>query len=123
MPTASRRYTEAMPTGISGLMLVVVILVGGVTVPVVGIIHMIAVGQGLMTAVVAVSVAVVVMGEMRQGMLVVVTLMQGMRVPLMDVVHVALVRDGGVPALWPVDVVMLTMKVVPGGHGLCSSLP
>jgi hypothetical protein len=94
--------------------------VGGVTVPVVDVIHMIAVGQGLMTAAVAVPVGVVLMGEMRQRMLVIVALVREMCMPLVDVVHVALMQGSGVAALRPVCMVMLGMDVVRGGHATAS---
>jgi hypothetical protein len=95
---------------------------GGVMVPVVDVIHMIAVGHRLMPAPFAMHVVVGLMQSMRQVMLVVMALVGDVRVPLMDVVKVPLVLDGGVPALRTVNMVVLDMGIVPGGHGSSSPL-
>ena len=103
------------------LMLVVVALVGGVMVPVMGVILMIAVSHGFMPAAVAVHVGVLLMGDVRQAMLVVVVAaIVFLNMALVDVVHVALVRGSGMPALWPMGMVMIRMQVVLSGHGSCS---
>lgn len=103
------------------LVLVVVALMSSVTVALVGVIHVVAVSDGLMPAAVAVHVGVALVGGVGQGMLVVVALMGGVRVPVMNVVHVSVMTGAGVPAARPVGVRVLVMGVVPGtGH--CSSL-
>jgi hypothetical protein len=96
--------------------LVVVTRVGGVMMPVVDVVHMIAMGDGFVAAAIAVCVRVLLMSDMGQGMLVVVALMRGMRVALVDVVDVTLVLGGGVPALCPVDMVVPGMNSVAGSH-------
>jgi hypothetical protein len=95
---------------------------GGVTVPVMDVIHVIAVGYRLMPAAVAMHVVVPLVEGVRQVVLVVMALVRDMRVSLVDVVDVPLVLDSGVPALRPVDVVVPGMRIVPRGHGSCSPL-
>jgi hypothetical protein len=97
--------------------LVVVTLVGGVTVPVVDVIHVIAVGHDVMPAAFGVHVGVLFVGEMGQVVLVIVAFVRCMRVTLVDVVDVAFVRGSGVPALLAVNMVVRGMSVVPGSHG------
>ena len=72
-------------------------------VPVVDVIHVIAVGHSFMPAAFGVHMGVVLMGNMRQVMLVIMAFVRDMRVPLVDVVNVTLMRDSGVPALRPAD--------------------
>jgi hypothetical protein len=101
--------------------LVIVALMGSMTVALMGVIHVIAMSDGLMPAAVTVHVAVALVSGVGQAMLVVVALMRSVRVPVMDVVHVSLMTGAGVPAARPMDVGVLVMGVVPGtGH--CSSL-
>jgi hypothetical protein len=103
------------------LVLVVVALMGSMTVALVGVIHVVAVIDGLMPAAVIVHVGVALVSGVGQGMLVVVALMGGVRMPVMDVVHVSLMTGAGVPAARPVGVGVLVMGAVPGtGH--CSSV-
>jgi hypothetical protein len=103
-------------------MLVVMALVGGVTVPVVDVIRVVAVGHSFVSAAFGVYVVVVLVGDMRQVMLVVMALVRGMRVPLVDVVKVTVVRDRGVPALRPMEMVVPGMGIVSGSHGSWSPL-
>jgi hypothetical protein len=95
--------------------------VGSVTVPVVGVVHVIAVGDRFVPAVAAVRMGVILVGGVRQGVLVVVALMRGVRVPVMDVVHVAFMLRAGVPAAGPVGMSVPGVDVV-SGSGHCSSL-
>jgi hypothetical protein len=97
------------------------VAVGSVTVPAVGVVHVIAVGDRFVPAVAAVRMGVVLVGGMRQGVLVVVALMRGVRVPVMDVVRVAFMLCAGVPAPGPVVMGVPGVDVV-SGSGHCSSL-
>jgi hypothetical protein len=97
------------------------VAVGSVTVPVVGVVHVIAVGDRFVPAVAAVRMGVALVGGMRQGVLVVVALMRGVRVPVMDVVRVAFMLCAGVPAAGPVGMGVPGVDVV-SGSGHCSSL-
>ena len=93
----------------------------GVTVPFVGVVDVVAVGDGVVPAAVAVRVGVAGMFEVGQRVLVVVAVVAGVGVPVVDVVGVALVLDAGVPAVRSVVVGVLSVNGVLGG-GHCSSL-
>jgi hypothetical protein len=112
--------STALLRRIPGLVLVVVAVVGGVTVPFVDVIDMVAVRDRLVPAVGAVSVGVGV-GQVRQRVLVVVAIVAGVGVPFVDVVGVACTLHAGVPALRAVLVGVRGMDFVLGG-GHCSSL-
>ena len=71
-------------------MLVVVVVVGGVAVPVVRVVDMVAVRERLMPAAGPVSVFVAGMSQVRQRVLVVMALMGGVGMAFVDVVDVAL---------------------------------
>jgi hypothetical protein len=92
--------------------LVVVIAVGGVPVPVVVIVDVVAVRDFLVPAVRAVGVLVPRMGQMRQRVLVVVIVMRCVRMPLVHVVGVTLALHAGVPAARPVVMPVLVMYLV-----------
>jgi hypothetical protein len=80
------------------LMLVVVVVVGGVAVPLVRVVDMVAVRERLMPAAGPVRVLVAGMSQVRQRVLVVMTLMGGVGMAFVDVVGVALALHTGVPA-------------------------
>jgi hypothetical protein len=102
--------------------LVVVTVVGGVPVPVVGVVDMVAMGDRLVPAAGAMSVGVAVVGKVRrQGVLVIVAIVVSVGVPVVDVVGVALTLHAGVPTLRAVIVRVHGMDFVLGG-GHCSSL-
>jgi hypothetical protein len=102
--------------------LVVVTVVGGVAVPFVDVIDMVAVGDRLVPAAVAMSVGVALVGQVRrQGVLVVVAIVHSVGVPIVHVVGVALTLHAGVPTLGAVLVRVGGMDFVLGG-GHCSSL-
>src|ERR1700680_2639863 len=107
---------------IPGLVLVVVTIVGGVPVPFVDVVDMIAMGDCLVPAAGAMSVGVALVGQVRrQGVLVIVAIVVGVGVPVVDVVGVALTLHAGVPTLRAVLVRVRGMDLVLGG-GHCSSL-
>jgi hypothetical protein len=98
--------------------LVVVIAVRGVTVPVVLVVDVVAVGDGLVPAARPVSVPVPGVGQVRQRMLVVVARVLGVGMALVDVVHVTFALHAGMPAAGPVVVIVCGMNLVPcWGHG------
>lgn len=94
------------------LVLVVVIAVGSVAVPVVLVVDMVAVSDGLVSAVRSVSVPVRGVGHVRQRVLVVVTRVLGVGVALVDVVDVTLALHAGMPAAGPVLVIVRGMNLV-----------
>lgn len=97
--------------------LVVMPVVSGVQVPVVGVVDMLAVGEGLVPAARLVFVTVVIVGGVRQRVLVIVAVMPGVGVAVMNVVGVIPVRHAGVPALGTVLVPVPGVNVVLGtGH-------
>jgi hypothetical protein len=99
--------------------LVVVAVVAGMPMPVMGVVHVIAVPDGLVPAARPVLVPVLVVGDVRQRVLVVVAVVRGVRVALVHVVSVILVRRAGVAAAGSVVVSMPGMGVVPPGvHSL-----
>jgi hypothetical protein len=100
------------------LVLVIVIAIGGVTVPVVLIVDMVAVADGLMPAAWPVSVLVAGVGQVGQRMLVVVAGMLGVGMAFVKVVDVTLALHAGMPAAWPMCVLMWGMDFMVGdGHG------
>jgi hypothetical protein len=116
-----RAGCAALPATMARLVLVVVATVGGVPVPVVCVVHVAVVLDGLMPAAFPVGMAVVVVRDVLQFVLVVMVPVAGVGMPLVDVVHVALVLDGRMPAGGPVAVRMSGMYFVLGG-GHYSSL-
>jgi hypothetical protein len=100
------------------LVLVVVIAVGGVTVPVVLVVDMVAVADGPMPAAWPVSVLVAGVGQVGQRMLVVVAGMLGVSMAFVNVVDVTLALHAGMPAAEPVRMAVRSMDfMVGGGHG------
>jgi hypothetical protein len=87
-------------------MLVVMLAVGGVPVPVVRVVDMVAVGQGGVPAAGPVNVVVPSVRQVGQRVLVVMALVLGVRVTFVDIVGVALALHAGMPAAWPVIVRM-----------------
>ena len=94
------------------LVLVVVITVGSVAVPVVLVVDMVAVSDGLVPAARSVSVAVPGVSQVRQRVLVVVTRVLGVGMALVDVVDVTLALHAGMAAAGPVLVIMCGMNLV-----------
>lgn len=101
-------------------MLVVVIPVQRVPVCAVEIVDVILMGDGLVSATVAVGVVVNLGGDVRaHRVLVVVIAVQMVRMTVVEVVDVAIMFDGDVAAGRPVFVVVIGMCRV-GGHGIAS---
>ncbi|HLQ54767.1 MAG TPA: hypothetical protein VK162_10885 [Streptosporangiaceae bacterium] len=101
-------------------MLVVMVAMRGVAMPLVRVVDMVAVGDGLMPAAGLMSVGVAGMGQVRQRMLIVVAVMLGMGMTFVNVVDVTRTLDAGMPAAGSVIVRVGGMNLVLGGH--CSSL-
>jgi hypothetical protein len=78
--------------------LVVVTQVGGVPVPVMDVVDMVAMLYSVVTAAGFVSVVMVVVGYVRKRVLVVMAFVRRVRVTMMYVVGVSLVLDARVPA-------------------------
>jgi hypothetical protein len=98
--------------------LVVVVTVRGVTVPVVRVVDMVAVGDGLVPAAGPVYVLVTGVGQVRQRVLVVVPVVRGVGVPFVDVVDMPLALGTGVPAAGSVLVVGVGVNLMTGSdHG------
>ncbi len=98
-------------------MLVVVLVVGRVAVPVMRVVHVVAVRDYFVPAVSAVRVGVARVGEVWQRMLVDVVIVRGVGMAIMDVVDVARALGAGVAAAWPVHVGMAVVNLVLGCHG------
>ena len=94
------------------LVLVVVIAVGSVAVPVMLVVDMVAVSDGLVPAARPVSVPVPGVSEVRQRVLVVVTRVLGVGVALVDVVDVTLALHAGMAAAGPVLMIVCGMNLV-----------
>ena len=85
--------------------------------PVVRVVDMAVVADGLMAAARPVCVLVAGVGQMRQRMLVVMVVMPRVRMALMNVIDMPLAFDAVMPAIRPVLVLMGGMCFVAGGHG------
>jgi hypothetical protein len=96
--------------------LVVVIPVGGVPVPVVGVVDVAAVRDRFVPAAGAVHVAVPGMGQVRERMLIVVIVVRRVRVSFMHVVDMALALGACMPAGRAVLVVMIVNPMLGGCH-------
>jgi len=92
------------------LVLVVMIVMSGVAVSVMGIVHMVTVGDRLMPAASLVTMSVTSMGQVRQRMLVVMTLVRGMGMAIVNIVDVPPALGAGVPAAGPVLVLVRAMN-------------
>jgi hypothetical protein len=119
--TLPRATGPALLAAIGGLVLVVVAIVGRVPVPVVCVVHVARVRDGLVPAAFPVGVTVLVVGDVRQLVLVVVVPVADVGMALVDVIDVALMLDARVPAVRPVAVRVAGMNFVLGG-GHYSSL-
>lgn len=97
-------------------MLVVMITIGRMPVPVMGVIDVVPVRYRVVAAARAVRVAVGGMSQMRQRMLVVVVVMRRVRVSLVHVVNMSLALGARVPAAWPVHVLMGVKLMLGGCH-------
>src|SRR6266566_5884600 len=113
---AGRLCGTCGPRGVP-LVLVVVVVVGCVAVPVMGVVDMVAMGDRCMPAAGFVAVVMAGMGQVRHRMLVDMIRMRGMGVAVVHVVDVACAFRPGVAAAWPVLVVMAGMNFVLGHHG------
>ena len=107
-----------------GSVLVPVVVMRGVTVPVVHVVDVVVVGDGLVAAALGVLVVVRRVRDVcARRALVPVTVVLTMGVAVVEVVGVVVVKDGHVPAVRAVGVavVMAGMGVVCGGHELVLS--
>jgi hypothetical protein len=100
----------------STLVLVVMVAIGGVPVPVVGVVDMITVSDGLVSAAGPVHMRVAGMGKVRQRMLVVMSLMRRVGMAFVHVVDVTLALGAGMPAAWPVLVVRVGVYFMLGSY-------
>jgi hypothetical protein len=99
-------------------MLVVMVAVGSVPVPVMGIVDMVTVGNRLVAAAGPVCVRVAGVGQVRQRMLVVMAVMRSVRMTFVHVIRMSLALGAGVPAPGPVRVLGVGMNVMTGScHG------
>ena len=98
------------------LVLVVMVAVGGMPVPVVGVVDMITVSDGLVAAARPVRVRVPGVRQMRQRMLVVMPVMRRMRMAFVHVVDVLRALGAGMPAARAVLVVGVSVDFMRGGY-------
>lgn len=103
-------------------MLVPVARVGGVTVAVVDVVDMVAMGDRLVAAAVAVLVRMVIVGDMRKRVLVIVVVVGMVGMAVVDVVDVAFVLRAGVATIGSVLVSVVVVNVVGVGRGHGCSL-
>ncbi len=101
-------------------MLVVVITIGGVPMPVVGVIDVVAVDDLLVAAARPVHMSVPGVSQVRQRVLVVMPFVRSVRMALVHVVDVSLALSARMPAARPVNVIMIVKLMPCGCH--CSSL-
>jgi hypothetical protein len=92
------------------------IAIGGMPVPVVGVIDVLVVRYGLVAATRAVYVCVTGMSQMRERMLVIVAIMRRVGVSFVHVVDVSFALRARVPAAWPVYVVVVVNVMLGGCH-------
>jgi hypothetical protein len=92
--------------------LVVVALVGSVPVPIVDIVHVIAVLHGVVAAARFVSVAVLSVRYVRQRVLVIVAFVGRVRVTFVDVIGMSVMLEASVPAAWTMLMRVLRMNGV-----------
>lgn len=96
-------------------MLVVVISVNGVAVPIMEVVDMVVVRHGLVPAVLAVSVFMVLMDDVMGGVaLIHVPVMDPMDMSIMQVVDVVIVLNRDMTAVTTMEVVMIGMDGVVG---------
>jgi hypothetical protein len=94
-----------------------------VAVPVVHVVDVVAVGDGLVAAALAVDVSVAVVGDMGVGSaLVPMVIVLAVRVAVVQVVGVVAVDDGGVAAARRVAMVVAGVDLMGGGHRVFLSL-
>jgi hypothetical protein len=92
--------------------LVVVAFVGGMVMPVMNVVHVVAVAHGVVTAAGFVRVLVVIVRHVRERVLVVVAVMRRVRVTIVYVVGMSVMPDASVPAVRTVPVRVLRMNSV-----------
>jgi hypothetical protein len=97
--------------------LVVVVAVGGVPVPAMGVVDVITMANGLMTTAGPVLVLMPGVRQVRQRVLVVVALVGGVGMTFVNVVGVALALHAGVAATGPVLMRVGVVHLMSGGHG------
>jgi hypothetical protein len=90
------------------------VAVGGVPVPVMGVVDMITVRNRLMPAAGSVRVRVGGVGQVRQRMLVVMPVMRSVRMTFVHVIRMSLAIGARVPAAGPVLVLGVGMNVMTG---------
>jgi hypothetical protein len=96
---------------------VVVVLVHGVTMPVVDVVNMVPVRHCDMPATLAVRMAMCRMGFMPAGLaLVVVIAVSPMQVPIMNIVDMIVMRHGHVPALLTMRMRVTAVLLMRRGH-------
>jgi hypothetical protein len=94
-----------------------VAFVGGMAMPVVDVVDMVAMGDGDVPAAFPVGVIVSdVLGVTLAGALVEVTVMSRVKVPVVDVVDMVAMGDGDVPAAVTVNMGVVRVLEVGGGH-------
>jgi hypothetical protein len=92
------------------------------TVPVVEVVDVVAMGDGLVPAVFVMRVLMAVVSHVRQRMLVVVVVVDVVGMAIVDVVDVAFVLRAGVPTIGPVLMGVILVDVVQVSRGHCCSL-
>ena len=97
-------------------MLVVMIAIGGMPMPVMGVVDVVAVRDRLVAAAGTVDVTVTRMGQVRERVLVVVVIMRRVGVPFVHVVDVSFALSARVPAAWPVYVVVIVNVMISECH-------
>ena len=93
------------------------VAVGGVPVPVVRVVEMVSVPDGLVAAVRPVRVGVAGMGQMRERMLVVMIVMRCVRMTLVNVIDMPLAFNARMPAVRPMLVLMGGVGFMASRHG------
>jgi hypothetical protein len=98
------------------LVLVVMIAVGGVPVPIVGVVDVVAVRNWLVPAAGAMHVAMAGVCQVRERMLIVVAVVRRVSMSFVHVVDMSLALGACMPAARPVYVVMIVNLMLGGCH-------
>jgi hypothetical protein len=102
--------------------LVVVVTVGSVPVPVVDVVHVVVVRDGIVAAARSVIMLMIRVSQVRQRVLVIVPVMRRVRVPLVHVVHVPLSLHARMTASWAMLMALMCVRIVIGGCHCSSQL-
>jgi hypothetical protein len=102
--------------------LVVVVTVGSVPVPVVDVVHVAVVRDGIVAAAWSVIMLMICVSQVRQRVLVIVPLMRGMGVPLVHVVDMPFSLHARMTAAGSVFVALVCVRVMIGGCHCSSQL-